>query len=282
MPASRVWFITGASSKALASGEKVVATLRKPEVIASLAEQYGKDKLIVLKVDVKKEEDITAAFTAAKEAFGRIDVVFNNAGYGVIGIEGTSDKNARDLFEVNFWGSVKVTQQAVAFMRDVNQPQGGLLINMSSMFGIDAPPAAGFYAATFQVALDAVTDSIHKELDPAWNIKVIVFCPGWFKTNMTLVNAVVEDPHPAYASNPALGSMQVRKFSEGLIRGDSPALQDADKLINKFWDICKLENPPYRLAFGDDAKACFQARWTALKGDLEASEEWSKDLTFNN
>ncbi|KAJ7658123.1 hypothetical protein B0H17DRAFT_1145683 [Mycena rosella] len=285
---SRVWFITGASSgfglimaeKALANGDKVVATLRKPEVISSLAAQYPKEKLIVLKVDVTKVDDITAAFAAAKEAFGRIDVVFNNAGYGIIGeIEGTSDAKARDQFEVNFWGSVNVTKQAIAFFRDVNKPVGGLLINMSSMFGIDAPPAAGFYAAT-KFAMEAVTDSLVKELDPEWKIKVMVFCPGWFKTNMTVVNAILEDVHPAYAGKEHLPSIQVRKMAEGLVRGDSPLLQDAHKLINKFWDLSKLENPPYRIAFGEDAKAAFQAKWTALKSDLEASQEWSKDLAY--
>ncbi|KAJ7476995.1 NAD(P)-binding protein [Mycena galericulata] len=284
----RVWFITGASSgfgllmaeKALANGDKVVATLRKPEVIASLAAKYTKEQLIVLKLDVTKVDDITAGFAAAKEAFGRIDVVFNNAGYGIIGeIEGTSDTKARDLFEVNFWGAVNVTRQAITFFRDVNKPAGGLLMNMSSMFGIDAPPGAGFYAAT-KFALEAVTDSLVKELDPAWNIKVMVLCPGWFKTNMTLVNAVVEDVHPAYAGNQNLGSMQVRAMSVGLIKGDSPLLQDAGKLINKFWDLSNLENPPYRVAFGEDAKGSFAAKWTALKSNLEASEEWSKDLNY--
>ncbi|KAJ6610207.1 hypothetical protein B0H10DRAFT_2061270 [Mycena sp. CBHHK59/15] len=285
---SRVWFITGASSgfgllmaeKALANGEKVVATLRKPEVISSLAAQYPKERLIVLKVDVTKPADVTAAFAAAKETFGRIDVVFNNAGYGIIGeIEGTSEGKARNQFEVNFWGSLTVTKQAIGFFRDVNTPKGGLLINMSSMFGIDAPPAAGFYAAT-KFALEAVTDSLAKELDPEWNIKVTVFCPGWFKTNMTLVNAIVEDVHPAYVGKDHLPSMQVRAAAVGLIRGDSPMLQDASKLINKFWEISKLEKPPRRIAFGEDAKGAFQAKWTALKADLEGSEEWSKDLTY--
>ncbi|KAJ7623193.1 NAD(P)-binding protein [Roridomyces roridus] len=287
--APRVWFITGASSgfgllmaeKALANGEKVVATLRKPEVIASLAAQYTKEQLIVLKLDVTKEEDIKAGFAAAKEAFGRIDICFNNAGYGIIGeVEGTSDEKARNQFEVNFWGAVNVTKEAVKFFREVNKPVGGTLMNMSSMFGIDAPPGAGFYAAT-KFAVEAVTDSLVKELDPAWNIKVMVLCPGWFKTNMTVVNAVVEDVHPAYAGNENLGSIQVRKLAVGLIKGDSPVLQDAGKLIEKFWALSNLEKPPYRIAFGEDAKGCFQAKWTALKADLEASQEWSQDLTYS-
>ncbi|CAK5274054.1 unnamed protein product [Mycena citricolor] len=290
--APRVWFITGASSgfgllmaqKALANGDNVVATLRKPEVISDLAAQYGKDRLVVLKLDVKIVGEITAAFEAAKEAFGRIDVVFNNAGYGIIAeVEGTSYEKARDMFEVNFWGAFHVATQAVAFMRDVNKPQGGLLMNMSSMFGIDAPPGAGFYAAT-KFAFEAIADSLTRELDPEWNIKTVTFCPGWFKTNMTLVNAVVEPIHPAYdrPGNESLGSIQTRTAGVALIRGDSPLLQDATKLINKFWDISNLETPPTRLAFGEDSKAVFQAKWTTLKADLEASQEWSKDLGYTD
>ncbi|KAJ7898437.1 NAD-P-binding protein [Mycena leptocephala] len=289
---SRVWFITGASSgfglymaeKALENGERVVATLRKPEAISDLANKYkkkeeetGKKQLHVLKLDVTSLKEIKAAFIDAKQTFGRIDVVFNNAGYGIISeIEGISEANARNQFEVNFWGSVHVTREAVEYFRQ-NDPIGGLLMNMSSMFGVDAPPGAGFYAAT-KFALDAVTDSLVKELDPEWNIKVMVLCPGWFKTNMTLVNAIIEDVHPAYVGKDHLGSMQVRTVGVGLVRGDSPLLQDARKLINKFWELSKLEKPPYRIAFGEDAKAAFAARWTALKTDLEASEEWSKTL----
>ncbi|KAJ6464056.1 NAD(P)-binding protein [Mycena sanguinolenta] len=291
---SRVWFITGASSgfglfmaeKALENGERVVATLRKPEVISDLAKKYDEleektqqKQLLVLKLDVTVKEDVCAAFITAKETFGRIDVVFNNAGYGIISeVEGVTETNARNLFEVNFWGSFNVAKQAVEYFRK-NDPVGGLLLNMSSMFGVDAPPGAGLYAAT-KSAFDALTDSLVKELDPAWNIKVMILCPGWFKTNMTMVNAVVEDVHPEYAGKENLGSIQVREAAVGLIRGDSPLLQNARKLIDRFWDLSRLEKPPYRVAFGDDAKAAFKARWTALKSDLEASEEWSKDLTY--
>ncbi|KAF7333037.1 NAD(P)-binding protein [Mycena venus] len=270
--APRVWFITGASSgfgflmakTALANGEKVVATLRKPEVISAFAAQYTKDQLIVLKLDVTKPEDITAGFAAAKEAFGRIDILFNNAG---VSLRSTSG------------GAVNVTKAAIPFLRDVNKPSGGILINMSSMLGIDAAPGAGFYAAT-KFALEAVTDSVARELDPAWNIRVMIFCPGYFKTNIHIVNAEIEPVHSAYAGNEKLGSIQTRAVFAGLVRGDSPLFQDPTKLINKVWDIVNLENPPYRVAFGEDAKALFQAKLTSLKKDLEASEEWSKDLTY--
>ncbi|KAJ7465266.1 NAD(P)-binding protein [Mycena latifolia] len=330
--APRTWFITGASSgfvakKALENGDKCVATLRKPEAIADFAAKYTKEQLLVVKLDVTKREEVVAAFTVAKKAFGRIDIVFNNAGVGALGeIEGTSEELARSLFEVNFWGAVNVTKQAVSFFREENKPPGGLLINMSSMYGIDAPPLAGFYGATkfafsglanlseesrfragsrpetvyrililrsvqphssvapplasfFDPFMEAVTDPLAKELDPAWNIKVVLVCPGFFKTEMGQ-RAICADVHPAYANNEALASVQLRKILSGVLEGNSPLLGDPEKLINKFYELSKLENPPYRVAFGEDALAGFQSKWTALKSAWEVSEEWSKDLKF--
>ena len=86
---------------ALAHGDKVVATLRKPKALESLQAKYPADRLLVTKLDVTKSDEIESAFAKAKEAFGRVDVVFNNAGWGVIGeIEGTPDDQARAMFEV--------------------------------------------------------------------------------------------------------------------------------------------------------------------------------------
>ncbi|KAJ7155650.1 NAD(P)-binding protein [Mycena filopes] len=284
---TRVWFITGASQgfgrlmteKALAKGEKVVATLRKPEVLSDLRSQYTEQQLLILRVDVNKSDEILSAFSTAEKTFGRIDVVFNNAGYGIVGeIEGTSDEKARHQFDTNFWGSLTVSKEAVRVFRDVNKPMGGKLLVLSSIYGIDSSPGAGFYAAS-KFATEAVTEALAKELDPAWNIKIMDLCPGWFKTNLTTVNADVTPVHPAYIENEKLASRQVRNFFLSLFDG-SPALQDPAKLIGKFWDLSNVENPPYRIAFGEDAKAVLLGKAAALKADVEASEEWSKDLTF--
>ncbi|KAJ7223152.1 hypothetical protein GGX14DRAFT_299264, partial [Mycena pura] len=179
------------AKKALRNGDKVVATLRKPEVISDLAAEYTKDQLIILKLDVTKPDEINAGFEAAKKVFGRIDVVYNNAGFGIIHeVEDANEANARLMFEariiiasVNFWGQVKVMQQTVRFFREVNNPPGGLLLNMSSMLGLEVTPAAGFYC-TLKFAMEAITDTFYKELDPAWNIKMVMLCPGWFKSEL--------------------------------------------------------------------------------------------------
>lgn len=96
-----------------------------------------------------KPADIDAAFVQAKAAFGRVDIVFNNAGYVAVGEnEAFPDDVARPLFEVNFWGAVHVSQRAVRFFREENTPQGGLLLQNSAMVGLAGVPVIGFYSAT--------------------------------------------------------------------------------------------------------------------------------------
>ena len=149
--------VTGASSgfgKALAEvvlskGDIVVATLRTPSVLAPLTKQYPPSQLLLLTLDVTRPSDISAAFTRTQEVFGRLDVVFNNAGYGMIGeVEGTPDADARALFEANFWGLVGVSRAAVRFFREVNPPgKGGVLLQNSSMLGFLGVVGAAFYCA---------------------------------------------------------------------------------------------------------------------------------------
>lgn len=148
--------MTGASSGfglemsrcALEHGDRVVATLRDPSALVDLASKYSSAQLLVAKVDVTNHDEIKAAFRRAKDAFGRVDIVFNNAGYVLTGeAETTPEELAKKLFEVDFWGAVRVSQEAVRFFREDNNPQGGYLIQNSAAAGIAAFPALGFYTA---------------------------------------------------------------------------------------------------------------------------------------
>jgi len=288
MSSPRVWLITGSSTGfgrgiaevALKNGDKVIATLRKPEILNDLAAQYSKEQLVIVKMDVTKPEEISAAFATAKDTFGRLDVVLSNAGQGIVGeFEATGDDLARSLFEVNFWGAVNVTREAITFFRDVNKPAGGKLFNMSSMFGIDACPGAGWYSAT-KFATEAVTDALVKELDPAWNIKVVSLCPAWFKTPLVTSNYTLLDLPEAYSKNPALTSVAVRKAFESISDGTSPLLGDADKLSVAVYEISKTDNLPQRIPLGWQAQAAFKSRAEDLKANLEASTKWSENLGF--
>ena len=175
----------------LAKGDIVVATLRTPSMLTELTTKYGKDKLLVLKLDVTDTAEVTACFAAAVKHFGRIDAVFNNAAYSIFGeAEAMSDATARAMFDVNLWGAIAVSREAIRVFREVNKPIGGRLLNVSSAVGIDPVLGLAHYSAAKagecvmlvvisvtrshrrDAALIAFTEGMAKELDPAWNIKV--------------------------------------------------------------------------------------------------------------
>ena len=133
----------------LKQGGIAVATLRTPSALDDLRAQWPKDKLVILKLDVTKREDLGAVLEHVKANVGRIDFVFNNAGYGLMGeVEGTPEDVARAMFEVNFWGAAYVARESIRFFRDVNQPQGGTLLNVSSYMGLVPQPLMGYYVAS--------------------------------------------------------------------------------------------------------------------------------------
>ncbi|RDX50937.1 NAD-P-binding protein [Lentinus brumalis] len=288
MPASRVWLVTGASSGfglemvrcALSHGDKVVATLRKPAVLADFASQYQASQFILVELDVTKSQDIRAAFTKAKETFGRVDVVFNNAGFIVAGeAEGTPDVLARQMFEVNFWGAVHVSQEAVRFFRDENKPQGGYLIQNSAAVGIFAFPFLPFYGAT-KHALEGFTESLSHEVNPEWNIKITLVEPGAFKSDI-LSAMQVAPQHPAYA-NPTLPVSKARQlFEAGPKAGDfveNFGLADTVEGVQKIYELTTVPNPPLRLPLAHDAVGRIRDWALGLVKNVDAYASWSDGL----
>ncbi|KAI0820901.1 hypothetical protein BC628DRAFT_1422562 [Trametes gibbosa] len=179
MSTSRVWLITGSSTGfGRQTVGKVVSTLRKPATLDDLA-----------------PAQIDAAFAPANAAFGRVDIVFDDAGYVAVGKSEAMPDEVR----------------VVRFFREENKPQGGLLLQNSSMFGLGGAPAIAFYNAA-KHALEGFSDSLAQELDPAWNIKVAMIEPGAFKTAVMNLgtNMVLVPQHPAYA-DPALPVRLIRK-----------------------------------------------------------------------
>ncbi|KAH9924905.1 uncharacterized protein B0H18DRAFT_1010702 [Fomitopsis serialis] len=186
----KVWLVTGSSS---GFGRLVTET----EVLSDLSSKYSSSQLLTLKLDVTKSDEVKQAFSAAHAHFGRVDVVFNNAGKLVLGpVEGTPDDMARDLFELNLWGAVNVTSAA---------PAGGRLIQNSSVCGSRGLPAS--------FAMEGISEALAVEVDPAWNIKVGVATtpprhhlePGSFYTGGH-GRGDVAPAHPAY-KQPDLSKM---------------------------------------------------------------------------
>ena len=133
----------------LKNGDVAVATLRRPEVLADLVSKNPEDKLLVLKLDVRQPQEIKDTFAAATKRFGRIDVVFNNAGYPIVGeLEGVPEEMGRALFDTNVWGTVNVTKEALRVFREVNEPPGGTLLQVSSQAAIQADAGFAHYCGS--------------------------------------------------------------------------------------------------------------------------------------
>lgn len=134
----------------LSQGDIAIATVRKPSSLKELIDAYSPTQLHVLKLDVSIPSDIVSAFAEAQKVFGRIDVVFSNAGYGTLGeVESTPEDLARKMFDTNFWGGMGVAREAIRFFREVNGSEiGGRLIAVSSVVGIASSPGLAYYVAS--------------------------------------------------------------------------------------------------------------------------------------
>lgn len=189
MSPRRVFFVTGTSSglgrmlvdEILARGDAVAATSRDASQLASkFAGSITADTFLPLTMDVSDMASVDAAFDAAIATFGRIDVVVNNAGFGLCGpFEELSDAQVRAQIEINFFGCVNVTRRAVRAMRE-QTPAGGLIQQISSMAGQKGMPTFSIYCAS-KWALAGFSEAVAQEVRPEWNITFTIVEPGGFR-----------------------------------------------------------------------------------------------------
>lgn len=184
--ANKVWFITGASrglgriwaEAALSRGDKVAATARTLENIAELKDRFG-DAVLPLALDVTDAGQAKYAVQQAHEHFGRLDVILNNAGYTLVGTtEEANEPDVRELFDANYFGTLRVIQAALPLLR---QQGSGHILGVSSAMGIIAAPLIGFYCAS-KWAVEALHDSLAQEVNE-FGIKVTLLEPGAFATD---------------------------------------------------------------------------------------------------
>ncbi|TDL15493.1 NAD(P)-binding protein [Rickenella mellea] len=284
--APQIWFVTGASNGMglsvteylLAKGDAVIAAVRKPESMKDHQAKYGKDKLLVAKVNVQSQEDIDAAFEEARKTFGRIDVVYNNAGYSAVGeVEAMPMVDAKDMFETNFFGATRVSLAAVKFFREVNKPSGGRLIQASSIFGLVPGGATGYYCAS-KYALEGMTESLAAELDPAWNIKVTLAEMGFFRTNFVKNHTYKVYTHPAYTNPQILGNItrsMLAKVDPTMIKGDP------DKLAKRLYELANVQDPPLRVLLGLEGPAMLIPKLEKDASEREKYKSWAEGLAFD-
>ncbi len=240
----KVWFITGASrgfgkiwaEAALQRGDKVVATVRQLSTLQKLKDQFG-DSVLTLELDVTSRKDCFDAVQKAKDHFGQLDVVINNAGYGQFGmIEEISEEEARQQMETNFFGALWVTQAALPIMREQGS---GHILQVSSIGGILAFENIGLYNAS-KWALEAFTESLSKEV-AGFGIHVILIEPGGFKTDWAGDSAKHSQAIPAYDKV----REQRARFRGAMKQGDPNATADA------ILQVVDAEKPPLRIFLGE-------------------------------
>ncbi len=243
---SRVWFVTGSSKgfgrafvlAALERGDRVAATARDTDSLADLVEQFG-DAVLPIRLDVTDRDEVLAAVRTAHEAFGRLDVVINNAGYGLFGaVEEITPQQLRDQFEVNVFGALHVTQAVLPILR---AQQSGHIIQISSIGGVVAFPNLGGYHAS-KWALEALSDSLAQEVE-GFGIAVTIVEPGGFDTDWSTASAVVADAMPPYAP-----------LHEGMAAQRATTVQPKPVGFGAaILALVDAENAPRRVLFGEMA-----------------------------
>jgi NAD(P)-dependent dehydrogenase (short-subunit alcohol dehydrogenase family) len=205
MTINRVWFVTGASSgfgravasAALQQGDRVVATARDLASIRPFAERYP-DRALALHLEVSAPEAARSAVQRALSRFGRIDAVFNNAGYGHVGaVEELTDEELRRQLDVNLLGVINVTRAALPAMR---KQRAGHFVQMSSLNGVDPLPGGAYYTAS-KFAIKGFSEALAAEVAPL-GIKVTIVEPGPFRTRFLAPrSAKWAKPMPDYAES---------------------------------------------------------------------------------
>ena len=266
----KVWFITGTSRgfgrewaiAALERGDKVVATARDLSTISGLSERFG-DLVLPLRMDVTDKKAVDRSVVLAHEHFGRLDVIVNNAGYGLIGmIEEASEEEVRAQFEVNFFGALWVTQAALPIMRE---QKSGHIIQVSSIAGVSAFKGTGLYASS-KWALEGFSQALAQEVE-VFNIAVTIIEPGGYATGWSESATLTKELSAYKVVKEAADAARVARMSQ---QGSPYASRVA------ILEIVDSPHPPLRLFLGE---APFESVFADYASRLATWEEW-KDLSI--
>jgi NAD(P)-dependent dehydrogenase (short-subunit alcohol dehydrogenase family) len=275
--ATKVWFITGASTgfgrllaeQVLKSGGRVIATARKPEQISELEREYP-ETARTFTLDVTRPSQIEAVAERAVAAFGRVDVLVNNAGYGFAGgIEEATEAEFLPVFETNVLGLIRVTR---AFLPQFRKQRSGNIVNLSSMAGLAGSAGWGYYN-TSKFAVEGFSEALAQEMAPL-GVKVTIVEPGPFRTDFLGRSGVVAARSiPDYAES--VGKTREYFYSNaGKQRGD-PA-----KAVEAMMDVVESPNPPLHLILGAMAYNRFKGKLERWQQEMAAYENVTLGADF--
>jgi NAD(P)-dependent dehydrogenase (short-subunit alcohol dehydrogenase family) len=261
-----VWLITGASSglghvlaeAVLERDGRVVATARDPEDVGDLTARYP-ERAVAVRLDVSDPEHARSAVQAGVAAFGRIDIVVNNAGYGVFGsLEDVSDADLRREFETNVFGAINVNRAALPVLR---RQRAGHIVQISSLEGV-APIAAGesAYAAT-KFAVEGLSEALAKDVAHL-GIRVMIVEPGPLRTDFA-AGAVARAPEDAEYGESVGKALEW--FAD--LQGRQP--NDPSLVAAAVIDAVESGDPPLRLALGTEAVEAIREKLERQRRDLD-------------
>src|SRR6476620_6596865 len=269
----KTWFVTGASKgfgyeitkAALDAGDKVVATVRNNSS-ALYASLGNHPNLFVVEMDVTREPDVKDAVEKSIDHFGKLDIVVNNAGYGIVGaIEEVSDAEARKQYDTNVFGVLNVLRATLPLLR---KQRSGHIINVSSLFAFDPLIGWALYGST-KNAVEGISQGLAKELQP-FGIGVTVIEPGLFRTGFTAKESFVVAQN-AISDYENTRAGQMRK-STSTFHGTQPG--DPLKLAAVVVKLGHTENPPLHLPIGTDSIKNYNVFTEKLANDVST---WMKD-----
>ncbi len=267
----KVWYVTGASKglglslvrQLLAGGHKVAATSRN---LATLEDAVGVNNtnFLAISVDLTNEHSVKKSIDAVISTFGGIDVVVNNAGYGVLGsLEELSDKESRANFEVNVFGMLNVIRNTMPYLR---KQRSGHIFNISSVGGFYGGfPGFGIYCAT-KFAVAGLSESLAAEAR-AFGIYVTVVLPGYFRTDFLSSGSlsVPEFQLPEYA--------EVRESQKAHTEGINGSQNgDPEKAAAVMITVSEAEHPPLNLFLGQDAYEMADRKITEVQNHMDLWE----------
>ena len=269
-----VWLITGCSSgigreialAALAKGHNVAATARDPRAVEEIVAKYP-GQVVAPALDVTNRDQVVQAVRETESAFGGIDVLVNNAGYGYMAaVEEGEDAEVRRMFDTNYFGVVEMIKATLPGMR---RRRSGHIINISSMTGLVANPPNIYYSSS-KFALEALSEGLSKELSP-FGIRVTAVEPGAVRTDWSS-RSMKETSRPIEAYEETVGARKA------LIKAAGPAFPgDPRRIAAAVVMVSELDEPPLHLLLGHDVYNAYREKLTGL---TESISEW-KSVTLD-
>ena len=278
MDTKKVWFVTGASKglglslvkKLIENGYKVAATSRKSQNLIDAVGTYDEQQFLPLEVDLTNEKSISKAVEKTVSHFGKIDVLVNNAGYGIGGaVEELNHKEIKDSFDINVFAVIQTMQNVIPYFR---KQKSGNIINISSIAGFAAGTGWAMYAAT-KYAVTGISEVMAEDVKE-FGVKVTVVAPGAFRTEF------LEDSSLVFAEKEIAEYGVVRTSHKKYAAMNGTQIGDPVKAAQIFIDLAESPNPPVRLYLGSDAHNRATAKINLLSEELENNRTISFDTDF--